>query len=104
MRIETGKEEVIKYSYICDLCGNGTGNNRVCSICGRDMCSGCTKFDPRDMEDYPSVYCDYCFQIGRKYLDQISIEQERFDTIIEKIEMGWKDEAIKNSNKCARST
>lgn len=65
MRIEAGKEEIIKYSY--------------------------TKFDPRDIGDYPPVYCGHCFQIGRKYLDQISIEQERFDTIIEKIEMEWKD-------------
>lgn len=23
MRIETGKEEIIKYSYVCDLCGKG---------------------------------------------------------------------------------
>ena len=104
MKIEIGKEEIIKYSYICDLCGKETGNHRVCSICERDLCSSCTKFDPRDIGDYPSVYCDNCFQIGRKYLDQISIEQERFDTIIEKIEMVWKDEAIKNSNKYTRST
>lgn len=95
MRIETGKEEVIKYSYICDLCGKGTGNHRVCGICGRDLCSSCTKFDPRDMGDYQEKYCDSCFNIGRKYLDRISAEQEKFDVLIEEIEQEWRDEAIK---------
>lgn len=85
----------IKYSYICDLCGKGTGHHRVCGICGRDLCSSCTKFDPRDMGDYPSVYCDHCFQIGQKYLDRISIEQEKFDALIEELEQEWRDEAIK---------
>ncbi len=33
MKIEAGKEEVIKYSYICDICGKGTEHHRVCSIC-----------------------------------------------------------------------
>lgn len=95
MRIGTGKEEVIKYSYICDLCGKGTEHHRVCSICGRDICSSCTKFDPRDMGDYPEKYCDSCFNIGRKYLDRISTEQEKFDVLIEEIEQEWRDEAIK---------
>lgn len=99
MRIEAGKEEIIKYSYICDVCGKGTVHHRVCGICGRDICSDCTKFDPRDIGDYPSIYCVNCFQIGQKYLDQISIEQERFDSIIEKIERMWKDEAISTVKK-----
>jgi hypothetical protein len=95
MRIEAGKEEVIKYSYICDICGNETSHHRICSICSRDICSDCTKFDPRDTGDYPEKYCDSCFNIGKKYLDQISIEEEKYDVIIENLEQEWRDEAIK---------
>lgn len=95
MRIEAGKEEIIKYSYVCDICGKGTEHHRICSICGRDLCSSCTKFDPRDMGDYPEKFCDQCFNIGRKYLDRFSVEQEKFDTLIEEIEQEWRDEAIK---------
>lgn len=96
MRIEAGKEEVIRYSYICDLCGKGTERHRVCSICGRDLCSSCTKFDSRDMGDYPENYCSHCFKVGYKYLGQIEVEQEKFDRIVEELEQRWKDEAIKN--------
>lgn len=93
MRIETGKEEIIKYSYICDICGKGTEHH--CSICGRDLCSSCTKFDPRDIGDYSDKYCGQCFHIGQIYLDRIIIEQEKFDDLIEKLEQEWRDEAIK---------
>ena len=95
MRIEAGKEEIIKYSYICDLCGKETGYHRVCSICGRDICSSCTKFDPRDMGDYPEKYCESCFNIGQKYLGQISAEEEKCDVIVENLEQEWRDEATK---------
>ena len=96
MRIESGKEEVIKYSYICDLCGKGTEHHRVCGICGRDLCSDCTKFDPRNMGDYPEKYCNSCFKVGDKYLRQIEVEQEKFDMLIEELEHKWRDDAIKS--------
>lgn len=95
MKIETGKEEVIKYFYICDLCGNRTEHHRFCSICGRDICYDCTKLDPRDMGDYPVKFCNQCFDVGQKYLRRINAEQEKFDVLIEEIEQEWKDEAIK---------
>jgi hypothetical protein len=94
MRIEAGKEEIIKYSYICDVCGKGSDHHRVCSICGRDICFNCTKFDPRDIGDYPSIYCDHCFQIGQKYLDRISTEEEKCDAMIEGLEQEWRYEAM----------
>lgn len=97
MRIEKDREEVIIYSYICDLCGKGTEHHKVCSICGRDMCSNCTNFDPRDMTaDYPEKYCDSCFKAGEKYLRQIKVEQEKFDILIEELEQKWKDDAIRS--------
>lgn len=95
MRIEAGREEVIQYSYLCDLCKKGYKHGSICCICGRDICSSCTRFDPRCMGDYPSRYCDSCFKIGEKYLEQTNIEEEKHSAILEKIEQEWKDEAIK---------
>ncbi len=95
MRIIAGKEEIINYSYKCDICGKTSSHRATCSICGRDICYDCTKFDPRDTWDYPEKYCNSCFNIGQKYFHLINIEQERFDALIEKIEQEWKDEAIR---------
>lgn len=95
MEIDTGEEEVIKYSYICGICGKKTEHHRVCSICGRDLCSSCTKFNLRDMGDYLEKYCELCFNIGQKYLDQISIEEEKCDAIVKNLKQGWRDEAVK---------
>lgn len=95
LRIEAGREEVIQYAYICDLCKKGYRHGSVCSICGRDICTNCTKFDPRDMGDYPSKYCNECFDIGEKYLERISVEEEKHETVIATIEEEWRDEAIK---------
>lgn len=96
MQIEAGKEEITKYFYRCDLCGKDSAHRRTCSICGRDMCHDCTRFEPRDIGDYPSRYCRDCFNVGGKYLDQISIEQEKFDVTVENLEKEWRDEAIKS--------
>lgn len=98
VRIEAGIEEVIQYAYICDLCKKGYKHGSVCSICDRDICISCTKFDPRDMGDYPSMYCNDCFAIGEKYIDRINAEEEKHSTVIEKIEQEWKDEALKATN------
>lgn len=93
--IETGREEVIQYSYICDLCKKGYKHGSNCSICGRDICSSCTRHDPRDIGDYPSKYCSECFAIGEKYLEQIKVEEEKHETAIATIEEEWRDEALK---------
>lgn len=98
MKIDAGKEEIIKYVYRCDLCENETIHHRTCSICGRDICPACTRFDPRDRGDYSEKYCDICFNIGGKYLEQMSKEEEKYDAIIENLEQEWRDEAIKAVN------
>lgn len=97
MQIEKGKKEVIEYSYKCDVCGKEPiSYKRVCSICGRDICSDCTKFDPRDIGDYSARFCIACFNIGKKYLQQIEMEQEKFDKLVEVVEEEWKNEAIES--------
>lgn len=99
MRIETGKEEIkiIKYSYKCDICGKETTSRRNCSICSKDICTDCTRYDPRDMGDYPEKYCAYCFNIGEKYLEQIRIEEESCSNRIEELEKQWRDEATEKT-------
>lgn len=32
--------------------------------------------------------------MGQKYLDRISVEQEKFDAIVEDLEQEWRDEAV----------
>ncbi len=94
MQIEKGKKEIIEYLYKCDICGKEFSSQKVCSICGIDICYECSKVDPRDMGDYPTLYCINCFNIGEKYLEQIYIEEEKFDSVIEKLEQEWKEEAL----------
>lgn len=94
MIIEVGKEEVVQYNYGCDLCENVSSYQITCSICDRDICHNCTKFDPRDIEEYPRRYCNHCFSVGHKYLGIISREQEKFDVLVEGLEQEWRDEAI----------
>jgi len=96
MRIDDDKEST-KYSYICDICGKGYSNNRTCSICNADICHGCTRLDPRSIGDYPEKFCIDCFNVGKKYLDLICIEQEKFDVLVENLEQEWRGEAIKMS-------
>ncbi len=95
MRIEAGKEDVIEYSYICDLCKKSYRYGSHCSICCRDICTSCTKFDPRDTGGHLSTYCNDCFAIGEKYIDRINAEEEKHETFIATIEEEWKDEALK---------
>lgn len=95
MRIEAGKEEIIIYSHRCDVCGKEPISRMTCSICGRDICYDCTRFNPREMGDYPTKYCISCFKVGEKYLEQTRIENEKFDNIVEELEQKWRDDAIK---------
>lgn len=99
-----GKEEIVKYFYKCDLCGTLSTYKRSCNICGKDICYNCTKFDPRspgmgDTGNYPEKYCLSCFNIGKKYIDRMNKEQEKFDTLIEEIEQEWRDESIRSIKK-----
>ncbi len=95
MKIEVDREERIKFVYQCDLCGKISIHRKICSICNRDICSDCTVFDPICSGDCQDKYCSACFNIGEKYIDKISEEQEKFDTIIENLKKEWIDEAIK---------
>lgn len=104
MRIEKYKEEVITYAYICDSCGKESSHRRVCSICNRDICYKCINFDPRDIGDYSEKFCADCFQIGKPYLEKMSVEEEKFGAIIKEIEQDWRDEAIKKLKETKEQT
>ncbi len=89
------EERIVEiYSYVCDFCNTEVSTNRVCSICGKNICYEHSNYDPREYGDYPTKYCDVCFNIGKKYLKQMDLERDKYDIIIEKLENDWKNEAV----------
>lgn len=98
MKIEVGREGTIEHMYQCDLCGRASVNRITCSICDRDICPSCTFFDPGWMGDSTDKYCESCFNIGKEYFKRMEEEQEKFDTLMEKIEQEWKNKAIEAAN------
>ncbi len=98
MKVEVDREETIRFAYQCDLCGKISTHKRFCCICSRDICSDCTKFDPRSYGDCPDKYCLDCFKIGEKYIDRMNEEEKRHDSVIEEIDQEWRDEAMKAFN------
>lgn len=102
MEVEIDREdtttEMMKFVYSCDLCGKISRHRRICSICNRDICSSCTFFDPRCIEDYRDMYCESCFNIGEEYFRRMEEERKKFDIVIEEIEKEWKEKAIEAAN------
>ena len=54
----------------CDICGKSNGDIGKCVLCGRDChkwvygsSEQCSEYDPRDYGDYPSRYCNYCYEL-----------------------------------------
>ena len=77
----------------CDIC-NDKGI-KCCLLCKRDLCIKHITFDPRDLGDYPDVYCESCWNIGEGYRRAIDDIQNAADVKIEKQEENWKAAAIK---------
>ena len=48
--------------YSCDFCGSGSKVSWRCSICGRDCCQRHLVLDPDDYSDYPTKYCQECWE------------------------------------------
>ena len=97
MKIKKEERKVEVYSYVCDFCNTEVSTNRVCSICGKNICYEHSNYDPREYGDYPTKYCGDCFNVGKKYLKQIENEENKHNIIIEKLENNWIDEAIQYS-------
>jgi hypothetical protein len=61
----------VKEVVYCDICSDeiqpytyGYGKRgSECTVCGRDMCRDCSKYDPDELGDYPDRYCTFCFSL-----------------------------------------
>jgi hypothetical protein len=53
--------------------------------------------------DFADIYCESCFNIGKEYFDRFKKEQEKFDTIMRKIECEWRAKAIEAANQQKKS-
>lgn len=80
------------YNYTCDVCGNIA--YKTCRMCGGDLCNCHTIYDPRDHGDYPNTYCEYCWDIGEEFRDEMDKTQEIFDQEMGKLEDAWRRKAV----------
>lgn len=74
------KEQKIQITkYYCDICKNELGskpNFPRCSICGRELCKKCMRYDPTNHGDYPGAWCKICLQLW----------ETKYERLLEKVE------------------
>lgn len=78
-------------SYTCDLCGNPT-RHYACKMCGTDLCPSCGIFDPRELGDYPYMFCKPCWGVGESFRAEELAEHDRHDAAMDDIEQRWRAE------------
>jgi len=81
--------------YNCDVCGKTLDRVNRCHICEKDLCYCCTTYDDRDCGDYPTKYCDQCWDIGKPYREKMATIENESDEKICKLNAQWKNEAMK---------
>ena len=83
-------DTTITLEYCCDFCDYSTTDNRdskgvrpimECNACGRHVCSGHRKFYRETwLDSHRGMYCLGCWQIGKKYRDQMmSVQHEAWE-------------------------
>lgn len=83
-------DSTITLEYCCDFCDYSTTDNRdskgvrpimECNACGRHVCSGHRKYYRETwLDSHRGMYCLGCWQIGKKYRDQmISVQHEAWE-------------------------
>jgi len=90
------QQKITKVSYIeyqCDICGKQS-KGRKCTICKKDLCSGCIVWDDRDHGDYPPPYCESCWDTGKEYRQKMRELEDECDKLIEEQEIMWHQKAI----------
>ena len=81
---------ILTIEYCCDFCGFSTIRNTSvsgvtpvmeCDACGRLVCSGHRRFHKEPWVDsHKGMYCLECWEIGRKYRDEmISVQHEAWE-------------------------
>ena len=92
--------------YCCDFCAYCTTRNKSntgitpimeCKACGRLMCSGHRRFhrDP-GVRSHRGMYCLECWEIGRKYRDEmISVQNQAWEKEND-LRLKWHSEGREN--------
>jgi len=97
-REEIRKQTVV--SYYCDECGkpasNEWGHPYVCSICKRHFCDKHIHHEYEWGGDHADLYCYHCWNIGKKYRDEVEQIRNETDEKIDKKNNEWYQEAIKD--------
>lgn len=96
MKKETTKTvEVKSYERYCDICDtklNWTLSCSVarCEVCKKELCEKCIGNEEGRYNDYRTVWCKRCWDIGNQYRDEIN----RLEKEIEKQHELWKRATI----------
>lgn len=82
--------------YECDVCGKNVKNQKICLICGRDLCPSCRYDDYSFGGDYPDIYCKHCWIIGEPYRKQIELVENEAELKTEQETKAWHNLCKKN--------
>ena len=86
IREEILVEQVVKNTWICDICGDEIYHDLACSTirceqCGKDLCERCIGHENNTMGDYREGYCKSCWDIGQTYLSRIQMLENEIEDI-----------------------
>lgn len=79
----------------CDVPSCDARANNICEKCRRDLCTNHAIKDPCDYSDYPTNYCQHCFDIGKPFRKEINRVRATADEVEEKLEEQWRQACLK---------
>jgi len=99
---------VNKIDYFCDMCSlegkekklaspGSYGEYYSCYMCDKDICRDHLVHDTRDIGDYPTQYCTYCWKVGEKYRKKMEEIEEKCDEKLQEQKNLWEEEALKKN-------
>jgi hypothetical protein len=96
-------DSTVTLEYCCDFCDYSTVDNRdskgirpimECRACGRHVCSGHRRFYRETwLDSHRGMYCLDCWEIGKKYRDQMISEQNAAWQKENDLRLQWHSEA-----------
>lgn len=88
------KIEKIENFRVCDVCETSLESqiysHLKCENCQKDLCSECIGHENYTDGDYREVYCVKCWNIGKKYREEI----KKLEDKIEKLGDDWRAECL----------
>ncbi len=90
------EKEITETKIVCDVCGKTAKGS--CYLCGRDICSKHTIYDPRDYySDYPDRYCKICADLAfDNYYDEYEAIEKTYEQAMDEWWGKIKKESLEN--------